>query len=190
MNRILNSQIRTNFVSPTGPQTEPGPDKVSLLEWLFTDLAAGELLLLRKTEASGHCTQSQKPGQVLGTCFGPQASAGNRDEPSSYAGIWGQAIPNKEPVPKRQQEIEQLEEPSSDPGHLLAVWSWGSRLTSLGLHCPLLYKIAGGGGIEKQKTVLLKGLLCGLEVMYVECLTQRKSQYIMNIIINLIIITL
>ena len=74
-------------MSPTGPQTEPGPDKASLLEWLFTDLAAGELLPFRKTKASAHCTQSQKPGQVLGTCSGPQASAGNRDEPSSYARI-------------------------------------------------------------------------------------------------------
>ena len=66
MNRILSSRIRTNFGSPTGPQTEPGPDKASLLEWLFTNLAAGELLPLRKTKASAHCTQSQKPGQALG----------------------------------------------------------------------------------------------------------------------------
>lgn len=49
--------MRTVFVSPTGPETEPVPNKAFLLEWLFflfTDLSARDLLPFRKARASGH----------------------------------------------------------------------------------------------------------------------------------------
>lgn len=81
------------------------------------------------------------------------------------------------------------EDPSSNAGCLLAVRPWVSCLTSRGL-IVLIYKIGGvgwGKGPNKTKSVIsFKLLLWGLEIIYVKCLTQKRSQC-MDIIINLVV---
>lgn len=81
------------------------------------------------------------------------------------------------------------EDPSSNAGCVLAVQPRVSCLTSLDL-IVLIYKIGGwgrGGDPTKQKHVIsLKVLLWGLEIIYVKCLTQKRSQC-MDIIINLVV---
>lgn len=44
--------------------------------------------------------------------------------------------------------------------------------------------------LTKQSVISLKGLLWGSEIMYIKCLTQKRSQYLIDIIINLIVILL
>lgn len=44
--------------------------------------------------------------------------------------------------------------------------------------------------LTKQSVISLKGLLWGSEIIYIKCLTQKRSQYLIDIIINLIVILL
>ena len=44
--------------------------------------------------------------------------------------------------------------------------------------------------LTKQSVISLNGLLWGSEIIYIKCLTQKRSQYLIDIIINLIVVLL
>lgn len=146
MNRILNSQIRTIFVSPTEPKTEPVPNKAFLLEWLFCPLifqleicypSEKSKPLVTACRASGNCKgwwHVSISRQVQGTEASPPLILEPEDSPFLLRSLfWRSSRKQRNP-----------EDPSSNPGCLLAVWPWVSCLTCLGL-IVLIYKIGAGG---------------------------------------------
>lgn len=121
MNGILNSLIRTVFVSPTGPKTESVPNKAFLLEWLFcSQIFQLEICgpsekpepLVTEHTAKGQCKDwghVSVPRQVQETGTGvPSLWEPDNNPFSMRSPLWGGL---------RKQR--RLEEPGSNPGYSL-----------------------------------------------------------------------